>query len=32
MSDFRSAHGIADPIETIDWTGVYWQRLPEDVG
>ena len=20
------AHGITDPIETIDWTGVYWQR------
>jgi O-methyltransferase len=23
--DFRRAHGILDPIHTIDWTGVYWQ-------
>lgn len=24
--DFRSQLGIEDPIETIDWTGVYWRR------
>jgi hypothetical protein len=27
-----NAHGIIDPIETIDWTGVYWRRLPGDDG
>ena len=26
VTDFRNAHGIIDPIESIDWTGVYWQR------
>jgi O-methyltransferase len=34
VTDFRNANGIIDPIETIDWTGVYWQRSTgdEDVG
>jgi O-methyltransferase len=26
VTDFRNANGIIDPIESIDWTGVYWQR------
>jgi O-methyltransferase len=26
VTDSRNAHGIIDPIESIDWTGVYWQR------
>jgi hypothetical protein len=26
VADFRAARGITDPIETIDWTGVYWRR------
>jgi O-methyltransferase len=26
VTDFRGAHGIIDPMETVDWTGVYWQR------
>ena len=34
VTDFRNANGIIEPIETIDWTGVYWQRSAgdEDVG
>ena len=24
--DFRDEAGIADPVEEIDWTGVYWRR------
>jgi Macrocin-O-methyltransferase (TylF) len=26
VHDFRTAHGIADPIQEIDWAGVYWRR------
>jgi len=26
IDDYRAAHGIEDPIQEIDWTGVYWQR------
>ena len=26
VDDFRRAHGIGDPIEGIDWTGVFWRR------
>ena len=26
VTDFRTAHGIIDPMEPVDWTGVYWQR------
>lgn len=26
VDDFRAHHAIADPIEPIDWTGVYWRR------
>jgi O-methyltransferase len=27
VTDYRNAHGITDPMEWVDWTGVYWQRL-----
>jgi O-methyltransferase len=26
IEDFRAQHGIDDPIQQVDWTGVYWQR------
>ena len=26
VTDFRMRHGIAEPIEQIDWAGVYWRR------
>lgn len=26
VEDYRRAHGILDPIVSIDWTGVYWRR------
>ena len=26
VTDFREAQGIHEPIETIDWTGVWWRR------
>ena len=26
VTDFRTSHDIIDPMETVDWTGVYWQR------
>jgi O-methyltransferase len=26
VKDYRRQHGITEEIETIDWTGVYWQR------
>lgn len=26
VEDYRSANGIQEPIEIIDWTGAYWQR------
>jgi O-methyltransferase len=26
VDDFRSKHRISEPIEQIDWTGVYWLR------
>ena len=26
VTDFRTAHDIIDPMEWVDWTGVYWQR------
>ena len=26
VDDYRSEHGITEPIERIDWTGVFWQR------
>jgi hypothetical protein len=26
VADFRASQGVADPIESIDWAGVYWRR------
>lgn len=26
IADFRGAQGISDPIERIDWTGVFWRK------
>jgi hypothetical protein len=26
VEDFRSARGITEPIEMIDWTGAYWRK------
>lgn len=26
VEDYRSEHGITEPIERIDWTGAFWQR------
>jgi O-methyltransferase len=26
VDDFRAARGIETPLETIDWTGVWWRR------
>lgn len=28
VDDFRTEHGITEPLEQVDWTGVYWQRRP----
>lgn len=28
VEDYRSANGIDEPIEQIDWTGVAWRRRP----
>jgi Macrocin-O-methyltransferase (TylF) len=24
--DYRPQHDITDPIETVDWTGVFWRK------
>mgnify|MGYP006303575523 FL=1 len=26
VEDYRNVFGIEEPIETIDWTGVYWKK------
>jgi O-methyltransferase len=26
VEDFRSREGITAPLQTIDWTGVWWQK------
>jgi O-methyltransferase len=26
VDDYRREHGISEPIERVDWTGVYWRR------
>jgi O-methyltransferase len=26
IRDYRARHGISEPLQTIDWTGVYWRR------
>jgi O-methyltransferase len=27
VDDFRAEHGITEPIQRIDWTGAFWQKL-----
>ena len=27
IDDFRLEHKITAPVQTIDWTGVFWQKL-----
>jgi O-methyltransferase len=27
VDDYRAEHGITEPLQYIDWTGVFWQRL-----
>lgn len=26
ITDYRAEHGITEPLQVIDWTGVYWRR------
>jgi O-methyltransferase len=26
VDDYRAAHAISEPLEHVDWTGVYWRR------
>lgn len=26
VEDFRADHGISQPLEQIDWTGVFWRK------
>ncbi|MBR11876.1 MAG: hypothetical protein CL442_01855 [Acidimicrobiaceae bacterium] len=26
VGDYRDAHGIAEPVREVDWTGVWWRR------
>jgi O-methyltransferase len=26
VADYRDAHGVIEPIQQIDWTGVYWRK------
>jgi O-methyltransferase len=26
VEDYRARHGITDPIQMIDWTGVFWRK------
>jgi O-methyltransferase len=26
VHDFRAEHGVSEPIQEIDWTGVYWRK------
>jgi hypothetical protein len=32
VHDFRAAQGIIDPIQPIDWAGVYWRRSRDGSG
>lgn len=32
VEDYRAEHGIDDPIQEIDWTGVYWRRSGDAAG
>jgi O-methyltransferase len=29
VDEYRAAHGITEPLQPIDWTGVFWQRRGE---
>jgi O-methyltransferase len=29
VDEFRAAHGIGEPLEEVDWTGVRWRRVTE---
>ncbi|MGH9028528.1 MAG: TylF/MycF/NovP-related O-methyltransferase [Acidimicrobiales bacterium] len=29
VEDFRRSHGVTEPIEEVDWTGIAWQRLKQ---
>jgi O-methyltransferase len=29
VDEFRHEHGIMEPLERIDWTGVYWRKGPD---
>jgi O-methyltransferase len=31
VHDYRAANGIDEPLERVDWSGVFWRRLKEDV-
>jgi hypothetical protein len=31
VDEFRSVHGIVEPLEVIDWAGVYWRKGAEIV-
>ena len=26
VDDYRATHGISEPIQAIDWSGIYWRR------
>ena len=26
VDDYRNEHGIMEPVQQIDWTGVFWKR------
>jgi hypothetical protein len=28
VADYRERHGIDEPIETVDWTGICWRKRP----
>jgi O-methyltransferase len=28
VEDYRRRHGIAEPLQAIDWTGVWWRKSP----
>jgi len=27
VEDFRAEHNIVEPVQTVEWTGAFWQRL-----
>jgi O-methyltransferase len=26
VDDFRAEHGITEPVQAIDWAGIYWKK------